>query len=30
VLSLMRQELRLAMSVTGCLDVADAGPELLA
>jgi L-lactate dehydrogenase (cytochrome) len=30
VLSMMRQELRLAMSLTGCLDVADAGPELLA
>jgi L-lactate dehydrogenase (cytochrome) len=30
VLSLMRQELRLAMSLTGCLDVADAGPDLLA
>ncbi|MBV8684475.1 MAG: L-lactate dehydrogenase [Caulobacteraceae bacterium] len=30
VLNLMRQELRLAMSLTGCLDVADAGPELLA
>ena len=30
VLSLMRQELRLAMSLTGCLDVAEAGSELLA
>jgi L-lactate dehydrogenase (cytochrome) len=30
VLSLMRQELRLAMSMTGCLNVADAGPGLLA
>jgi L-lactate dehydrogenase (cytochrome) len=30
VLNLMRQELRLAMSLTGCLDVKDAGPELLA
>jgi L-lactate dehydrogenase (cytochrome) len=30
VLNLMRQELRLAMSLTGCLDVNDAGPELLA
>jgi L-lactate dehydrogenase (cytochrome) len=30
VLTLMRQELRLAMSLTGCLDVADAGPDLLA
>jgi L-lactate dehydrogenase (cytochrome) len=30
VLTLMRQELRLAMSLTGCLDVADAGSELLA
>ncbi len=30
VLSLMRQELRLAMSLTGCVDVKDAGRDLLA
>ncbi len=30
VLALMRQELRLAMSMTGCLDVKAAGPDLLA
>lgn len=30
MLGVMRQELRLAMSLTGCLDVRDAGPDLLA
>jgi L-lactate dehydrogenase (cytochrome) len=30
VLALMRQELRLAMSLTGCIDVKDAGRDLLA
>jgi L-lactate dehydrogenase (cytochrome) len=30
VLALMKQELRLAMSLTGCVDVRDAGPDLLA
>ena len=29
MLEIMRQELRLAMSLTGCLDVRDAGPDLL-
>ena len=30
MLTLLRQELRMAMSMTGCLDVRDAGPDLLA
>ncbi len=30
VLQIMRQELRMAMALTGCTDVRDAGPDLLA
>jgi L-lactate dehydrogenase (cytochrome) len=30
MLSILRQELRVAMSLTGCVDVADAGRDLLA
>jgi len=30
VLQIMRQELRMAMALTGCADVRDAGPDLLA
>jgi L-lactate dehydrogenase (cytochrome) len=29
MLTILRQELRMAMSLTGCTDVANAGPELL-
>ena len=30
MLTILQQELRVAMAMTGCVDVADAGPDLLA